>query len=361
MATIKVKTDLNSRNYKRGIKEMQKKNKTFGKGLSKVKGAMKAAFAVSAILVAIGALIRFGASLFNAGSKLSDLSAQTGVAIGTLNRFNDAARNAGSSADKMAKALVSLKDAQGEVLTGDMLMTEAFKNLGLSIDEVAEANTAELFLKVSEALTETGNSSVALSAAFDVLGKRNAMELLEAMNELAGGIDKVKAAKAAMSDESAQILDISADLYAQEIQGIQNAMSGFLAKIIGKGKNVKAELENRKQRAADMEELEAQSRLADLAELKKKAEADRLASVKKIADAEKKIAEQRAKDIKNIQESVTIKVDTNSIRRLGGFAGSRVSDQLKFARKTAETSAQIEDYTSSLPQIEKNTEKQGLT
>ncbi|MCP4528934.1 MAG: hypothetical protein GY833_23945 [Aestuariibacter sp.] len=361
MATIKVKTDLNSRNYKRGIKDMQRQNKSFGKGLKSVQTKMKGAFKIAAIILLIRTLGRLAASLVNAGSKLSDLSAQTGVAVDDLNKLNDAALNAGSSADKMAKALVSLKDAQGEVLDGDQLMTDAFNNLGISIDDVATSDTVELFERISKAVTDSGNSSKELSASFDILGKRNAMELIEAMNEVAGGLDNVQQAGKALSDSSAQQLDVIADMWERKKKSITASAAGILANIFGASGKVSEEVERRQARAETMKGIEAESRLADLAELKAKAEEERLKKVKKIRDEEIKIAEQRAKDIKKIKESVTIGIDTNAIRRIGGFAGSKVNDSLRYARQSAERLAKIEDYNSSLPKIEKNTEKKGAS
>ena len=75
---------------------------------------------------------------------------------------------------------------------------------------------------------------------------------------------------------------------------------------------------------------------------------------------EEKIAAARGKQIAAIRESVTIDIQTNSLRRIGGFAGAKVSDQLQQSRKQTEIQARIEDYTASLPAIEKNTENQGL-
>ena len=360
MSTMRVKSTLDSRDYKRGVKQMQKQNKGFSGGLGKIGKKMKAAFAIAAILAVVRGIARAAKSLVDFGSKISDLSAQTGVGVERLEQFNDAALNAGSSSEKMAKALVSLKDAQGEVLDGDKLMTDAFANLGLSIDEVAGMETDQLFIAVSKALTESGNGAKELSATFDILGKRNAMELTEAMNEVAGGIDNVNSAGKSLSEEQAQRLDVIADKWERTKKSIMSSAAGILAGMFGANESVDAEVQERIASTARRKTREAESRAFNLAKLKNEEEAKRLATVDKVRIAEEKIAAERGKAIQKIRESVTIDIQTNSLRRIGGFAGSKVSDALTQARKQTEIMARIEDYNSSLPQIEKNTENQGL-
>ncbi len=360
MATMRVKAKLDNKNYKRGVNQMRTQNKRFGGSLGKIGKKMKAAFAVAAVLAVVRGLARLAMSLINVGSKISDLSAQTGVGVENLEKLNDAAVNAGSSSEKMAKALVSLKDAQGEVLDGDKLMTDAFTNLGISIDEVASMTTDELFVRVSKALTESGNSAKELSAVFDVLGKRNAMELTEAMNEVAGGLDNVEQKSRSLTEAEAQRLDVIADMWERKKKSIQASAAGLLANIFGMSKKVEDEVRKREGSSERRKAVEAESRAFDLAELKAGAEEKRLAAVEKTRMEEEKIAAARGKQIAAIRESVTIDIQTNSLRRIGGFAGAKVSDQLQQSRKQTEIQARIEDYTASLPAIEKNTENQGL-
>lgn len=360
MATMRVKSTLDNKNYKRSVTEMQKKNKSFGGGLGKIGKKMKAAFAVAAVLAVVRGLSRLALKLINVGSKISDLSAQTGVGVENLERLNDAALNAGSSSEKMAKALVSLKDAQGEVLDGDKLMTDAFQNLGISIDEVASMDTEELFVRVSKALTESGNGAKELSATFDILGKRNAMELTEAMNEVAGGLENVNTAGKSLSEEQAQRLDVIADKWERTKKSIVSSAAGILAGLFGANESVDAEVQQRLASNERRKSRESESRAFNLAELKAKSEEKRLAAVAKTRAEEERILATRAQQIEKIRESVKIDIQTDSLRRIGGFAGAKVSDQLQQSRKQTEIQAKIEDYTSSLPAIEKNTKNQGL-
>jgi len=360
MATMKVKATLDSRNYKRGVKEMKRETKGFGKQLAAVSKKVKAAFVVVVILAAARAIARLTMSLVRLGSELSDLSAQTGIAVDQLEKLNDAAVNAGSSQEKMAKALVSLKDAQGEVLSGDKLMTDAFEALGLSIEQVAAMDLDDLFVSVSQALTDSGNSGKELSAVFDLLGKRNAMELTEAMNEVADSIDNVNQKTKSLSDQEAQRLDVIADMWERKKRSIKADAASILASIFGASSKVEEEVRKRAAAAEKRADIDRQSRAFDLAELKRKEEEKRLEAVSKVAEKEAQIAASRAKQIEDIRKSVKIEIDTNAIARIGGFAGSAVKDTLRLARQRTEIQMQIADYTASLPAIEENTKKRGL-
>jgi len=229
---------------------------------------MKKAFIAGVIITVIRAVGRLVGKLVDLGSKLSDMSAQTGVAVDNLQKLDDAARNAGSSSQKMAKALVSLKDAQGEVLDGDKLMTDAFNNLGISIEEVASLSTDDLFVRVAKALTESGNSAKELSAVFDVLGKRNAMELTEAMNEVAGGLDNIEKKSSALTNAEAQRLDILADMWANLKHSAASSASATFASLLGLNKAIEKEVAKREKSLREMTKREKESRAFDLAQLK---------------------------------------------------------------------------------------------
>jgi hypothetical protein len=360
MATMKVKSTLDPRHYKHGVKEMRRENKKFGGGLGKIKKLLAGAFVATAVVGFARAVIGAGASIVQFASKLSDMAAQTGVNIMTLQKFNAAALNAGSSADKMTKALVSLKDAQGEVLDGDMLMTRAFGNLGISIDDVASMDTEELFLAVSRALTDSGNSAKNLSAVFDILGKRNAMELTEAMNELAEGINGVDQAMIKMTFSTAQRLDIAADWWERYKVNWKTGWAIALASLFGGGDKVEAEIEKRRRAEEKRNKREKESRAFDLEQLKAKKEEERLRTVEKIAKAEEKIAKDKQKIREDVTRDATRGKKADRLRRIGGFAGQTARDQLTQSRKQVEILERIADYERSLPAIEQNTNNMGL-
>jgi len=353
MSLMRVKSVLDSKDYKKGIKEMQRENNTFGGGLGKIGPLLKKAFAVGAIIAVAKRIATLTKSLIDFGSKLSDVAAQTGVAVERLQLFQDAARNAGAAPDKMTKALISLKDAQGEVLTGDKLMTDAFKNLGISAEEVASKNTDELFLMISQRLTESGNSARELSATFDILGKRNAAELTEAMNELAGGIDNVARSTAGLTTFQAQQLDVLADKWERFKNRVKSGAAGIVADIFGASESVTQEVQRRMETEFNRNIQERKRRQEELAALR---EGER----EKEAEEQRKASEKIAEGVKRATESVKIQIETDQIRRIGGFAGARVTDELRNARMQTEILMQQTAYLESLPSIERNTQNKGL-
>jgi len=360
MATMKVKSTLDSRGYKRGIDEMRRKNKQFGKGLAVVKGAMKKVFVAAAIFALVRAMKRGIGTVVQFGSKISDMAAQTGVGVEALQRLQRAVRDAGGQEQHLVNALTRVKDAQGEVITGDKIMTEAFERLGISIDEVVGLDVEGLFVRMSQALTDSGNAANQFSAVADIIGQRNAPKLLEAMNAASGGVNKLGEDLQVMSNRDAQTLDIVADRWANLKTNVKTGAAEIVAGMLGWGKSIDDELVRRQEASERIAALELEQRTAALAATKAKAEEARLEQVEKIAAKEKEAADERERAIGQIRESVTIDVQTDSLRRIGGVAGARVKDSLRLARRQVEILEQIREYEASLPAIEENTAKGGL-
>jgi len=354
MATMKVKATLDSRNYERNVDKMRQKNSKFNGGLGKVKGMMKKAFAVAAIIAVVRAIARATMALVNFGSELSDMAAQTGISVESFQKLQRAVRDAGGESQHLVNALTRVKDAQGEVVSGDKMMIEAFDRLGISIGDVASMNTEELFLEISKSLTASGNSADRFSAVADVIGQRNVPKLLEAMNQLANdGFGAMSDGLVTMSNDSAQTLDIVADRWERWKNNVKTASASVVADLFGLNDSIQREINKREAQAERIAEIERKTREEAARTLRLK---EQTARKEKIAKEEDK----RAKQIKKIEESVKIQIETDSLRKIGGFAGSQVSDSLRMSRKQVETLEKIKDYQATLPRIEENTRERGL-
>jgi hypothetical protein len=355
MAQIRVTSKLDSKGYKKGIDEMKRENKRFGGGLSGIASKLKAAFAVAVIIKFARALGRAVGNLVQFGSKLSDMAAQTGIAVDQFQRLQRAVRDAGGESQHLVNALTRLRDAQGEVITGDKTMTDAFTALGLSAEDVVNMDIDQLFVSISKALTDSGNAAEQFTAITDIIGQRNAPKLLEAMNAAAGGIEKLNDGLYTMSNENAQALDIIADKWANLGNNIKTRFaSGFaqLSRTLFGDEGINKRIEA----AEKMKELELESRRASLDKMKqKKEEAEAEEKIKNLKEQQKEIDKQTQKykeQVERIEETVKVEIDRDQFRRIGGFAGAGVSEQFRAASQQLEVQKQIEEYAKSLPKIE---------
>ena len=358
MPKIEIKSTINSAQYKRGIKEMQTKNKKFGDSTKGIQAKLKGAFAVTAV-VALGAALAKGAlKLINFGSKLSDMATQADVSVESFQRLSGAVRDAGGSPDALVSSLIKVKAAQGDVLGGNTEFLQSFNLLGISIDDLAEMNTEQLFNKIAQGVTKSGNAALQFNAALEILGKRGGGKLIEAINTIGNATDELGNNLEIMSNRNAQTLDIMADRWERFKNNLVTVLaviaSGFF------GGRVEDELNKR---------LNAQKRQADQARKGREFQKDELKRAKEAAKAEKEktkakkeaVAQaQKEKTIrdglKNIQESVKIEIDTDRFREIGGLAGGMLSESLQIERRNLTIQQKQEDF---LKKIEENTREGG--
>jgi len=356
MATMKVKATLDSRNYKRGVKEMKRETKGFGKGLKAISGKMKAVFAVGAIAAVVGAIKSLTTAAFDATGQLVRMSEQAGVSVENLQKLATAVLDSAEDTDTLRDALGAIKTAQGEVLRGDEGMLKEFEALGISIDEIAALDVDELFARIGQAMKETGNDAARFSALAKIIGEGDALKLQTAFDAAAGGLENLDREMGSLSEAQAAQVEASRRWLASWRRYITNFWAVAISKIARTDDEVAALLESRQK----ARESQAERRAQMLEALKKKRAEERLKEIEKEAAARRKIDEQRSQRMKAIRESVKIEIDTNAIARIGGFAGSAVKDTLRLARQRTETQEKIAEYTASLPRIEANTSSRGL-
>ena len=327
MATMKVGTTLDASRYKRGIDEIKRENKSFGSGLSGIGDKIKTAFAVGAVIAFTRKIGQATMSLVNFGSKLTDMAVQADVNVESLQRLQAAAIEAGASEETLTNALSALRDAQGAVISGDKTMTDAFKELGLTIEEVAGMDTEQLFQAVGAALTASGNAADKFSAVGDVLGSRNARRLIEVLNLTSEGLDKVGNDVFRVSERNAQALDLMADRWGKFKRSVTAFFASGVA-VAARGLFGEEEIDRRLESAEKMAEVEKESRQAALQKIE--AEKERVAELEKAKQLEKDMTEEQkrregvARQVEKIEQSVKVEIDTDQFRRIGGFAGSDV-------------------------------------
>jgi len=141
-------------------------------GMAKAGAALAVGFgAIQAGIGAIrGTIDNFGAAL-DMGGELNDLSSRTGETAGNLMVLGRAFDNAGSSADKVGPTINKLQKAIIEAGQGNGAAVDAFKRLGLNLEELKYAAPIDQMRAVGVALQGVTNPSERAAIAMQVFGK----------------------------------------------------------------------------------------------------------------------------------------------------------------------------------------------
>jgi hypothetical protein len=353
MSEMRIRGTLDTRNYERGVDKMRQKNEKFGSGLDKIKSRIGMAFKVTAILAFGRAIMRGVAGLVRMGGEIKNLAESVGVAAESLQRMTAVIEDGGGKQQNLVNGLNRVRDAQGAVVDGDQLMIKAIERLGISQEEFVSLDTEGAFRRIASAITAAGNSADAMNAASDILGKRDVKNLVNGMNALARETGRASDDILVLSQRSASALDIAGNRFRRFGQNIKTGfaeIAGDLAAMI-----FKADVADAKKQAEELARIEVNERAAAVEKVKQQ----RLQALEEVKKKEQEILEKQQEQIAKIERSVKIEIDTDSIRKIGGFAGAQVSEQLRLIKQQTEIARKVEEYQRTLPQIEKNTREGG--
>ena len=204
----------------------QDAGKKFGSGFGgKLAGGLKAAaVGVGALGTAAGAAL--GKSINDVsqyGDHVDKMSQKIGFSRAGFQKWDYVLQRAGTSIDGMAPVIKKLSSSAAE-------NTEAFKELGISQEEVANMSQEDLFGRTIEALSGMEEGAERTALASKLLGK-GASELAPLIN---GGTDAIKE-QMQMADEYGMVLSDEAVKAAADFCDAQTtlngAMTGFKNKV----------------------------------------------------------------------------------------------------------------------------------
>lgn len=177
-AEIRAKATLDNSQFKTGIAQMNQGVSRFANGqIKQMAGMIGGAFAV-------GAVVNFTKEMFNAADAIDNTAKQLGVGVEELQALQRETELTAGSAEKMTGALLKLAKAQANAAAGEISQADAFKDLGISMDQVRKLNPAQLFELISQKVTSAGAVSKEASGASLVLG-RSYVELNSVMKKVA--------------------------------------------------------------------------------------------------------------------------------------------------------------------------------
>ncbi len=150
-------------------------------------GMAKGAMGTLGIGLGVGASVSIlknlaGGALAYADS-ISDASSATQTSTDSLQVFRYMAERSGAKAEQMDKALINMNDSAVQAADGLGAQADSLRTLGINYKAFFAMNSEQRFGAIAAAVKNAANQNVALSAASDLMGAKNAPKLLAAMLE----------------------------------------------------------------------------------------------------------------------------------------------------------------------------------
>lgn len=139
--------------------------------------------------VAVGAIALIIRKQLKAIDTLGKFSAAIGVSVDQLQAMRLAANIAGIEQDKLDKALKRMIKSVSDGVNGLSTAVRAFDALGLSADDLARLDPAEIFKRIADAVQDAGGNIKTLGAIMDIFGARNGAELIQLLKEGREGVE----------------------------------------------------------------------------------------------------------------------------------------------------------------------------
>jgi len=227
VAELKLRSTVDNSSARAGFEQLRKMGAGVEQQLGSAMKGIGAAFSV-------GAVIQLGREAVELGSKISDLSVQTGLSIQQFQAMSLAVRDAGAEEDRLLQVMAKLRDSQAQVIAGNKASIDSWARIGVAQGDVIRSSPAELLETVAKKFAAAGTDGAAFGAVLDIVGARNAPQLTEALQRLArDGYDglarSAEAAGQVVSASAAMQLDAFGDMAARARRATVGAVGEIVA------------------------------------------------------------------------------------------------------------------------------------
>lgn len=231
-----------------------------------IKDTLKDVAAAVGLAFSVDKMVEFVHSAIESADQINNMSQSVGIGTQTLQGMSYAAGLTGASMQTLTESIARMERASLEARDGNAQSTEAFRALGISIQDIRKLSPDELMKRVTTSLAGMADGSTKTAIAMQLLG-RGAAENIPFINKLGSEFDammaKAKAIGVIMSGADLQALIAykeQTNELGQEVKGLGNqfavALLPALTSVVGQI-----------QRAAESGELAAE--LKDLAAVAK--------------------------------------------------------------------------------------------
>jgi hypothetical protein len=122
---------------------------------------------------------------------IDKLSERTGINREELQRWKYAADQSGADINKLEVGVKTLSDIMAQATNGNEKATEAFSQLGISLDDLRNKSQEDIFTEVMNALGDMEKGAARNALGNDLLG-RSYVEMLPLLNAGSEGMDNLK-------------------------------------------------------------------------------------------------------------------------------------------------------------------------
>ncbi len=163
--------------------------KTLGQG---VQSAVKWGTAiVGGATAAVGGLLAVTSKTTAYADEIDKLSERTGINREELQRWKYAAEQSGADIGKLETGVKTLSGVMDEAIRGNAKASEAFGQLGISIDDLKTRSQEDIFNQIMNSLGDMEQGAQRNALGNDLLGK-SYTEMLPLLNAGADGMDALK-------------------------------------------------------------------------------------------------------------------------------------------------------------------------
>ena len=182
-----------------------------------------------------------GTSTIKAADEIAKTSKQLGINAEAYQEFAWAVGLGGASEQDLASGLQQLNKQMEAATAGNSKAQKAFKSLGISMDEVKSMNTEEMFVRISDALSQVDDVTAKTKTTMDLFGG-SGVKLAEAIKGGSAALDEMrKEARESgyvLSNDELERAEEAADNYERammQAKGALRAVGVEVMPIINKG------------------------------------------------------------------------------------------------------------------------------
>jgi hypothetical protein len=165
------------------------------------------------------------------GGRLNELSVRTGEAAGKLLVLETAFKNSGISADQVGVAINKLQNFMADATAGGEKQTSAMNNLGISMSELNGKTPTQQMQVFAEKISAIKDPTDRAAAASEIFGDKLGGKLLPVLTDFSGNLDDARTKVGSLE----QVMDENAatfDAAGETIDAVKGKMAAFAAGIM---------------------------------------------------------------------------------------------------------------------------------
>lgn len=214
IGALRVSLSADTAQFDSGMRRAQGSAATAASSIQKSLGVLKAGVAGFVGALSVGALIQAGKSALEYAAHLTELAETLGLTSKDLQTFSYAAGQVGVSQEALERGIQKLTVSMGQAELGAKKQTDAFKAVGISLEDIKGKTTGDVFRLLADKLQNVSDRSQRAAVEVALFGKAGASldNLLSGsegrLDELTNAAEKLGIV---LSDEQIRNADRTAD------------------------------------------------------------------------------------------------------------------------------------------------------